>query len=97
LVLDRRAAEFEREVPFGVVVDALNDYLGGSGPLSLQLGGALLAAGDASGARSELVALNSEPSRRLLDLGGAHGWVLLTEAHLALGELDAAQDGAVRA
>ena len=29
LVLDGRAAEFERDVPFGVIVDALNDYLGG--------------------------------------------------------------------
>jgi hypothetical protein len=28
-VLDGRAAEFERDVPFGVIVDALNDYLGG--------------------------------------------------------------------
>jgi DNA-binding CsgD family transcriptional regulator/tetratricopeptide (TPR) repeat protein len=29
LVLDGRAAEFEREMPFGVIVDALNDYTGG--------------------------------------------------------------------
>jgi DNA-binding NarL/FixJ family response regulator len=28
LALEGRAAEFEREVPFGVVVDALNDYAG---------------------------------------------------------------------
>jgi predicted ATPase len=28
LVLDGRAAEFERDVRFGVTVDALNDYLG---------------------------------------------------------------------
>jgi DNA-binding CsgD family transcriptional regulator len=28
LVLEGRAAEFERQVPFGVVVDALNDYTG---------------------------------------------------------------------
>ena len=28
LVLDGRAAEFERDIPFGLIVDALNDYLG---------------------------------------------------------------------
>lgn len=28
LVLGGRAAEFERDVPFGLIVDALNDYLG---------------------------------------------------------------------
>jgi predicted ATPase len=33
LVLDGRAAEFERDIPFGVVVDALNDYFGDSIPL----------------------------------------------------------------
>ena len=32
LVLDGRAAEFERDLPFGLVVDALNDYLGALGP-----------------------------------------------------------------
>ena len=36
LVLDGRAAEFERDVPFGVVVDALNDYLGGLEPALLR-------------------------------------------------------------
>ena len=36
LVLDGRAAEFERDLPFGVVVDALNDYLGALGPSTLQ-------------------------------------------------------------
>jgi predicted ATPase len=29
LVLGGRAAEFERDVPFGLIVEALNDYLGG--------------------------------------------------------------------
>ena len=29
LVLDGRAAEFERDIPFGLIVDALNDYAGG--------------------------------------------------------------------
>jgi len=28
LVLEGRAAEFEQDVPFGVIIDALNDYLG---------------------------------------------------------------------
>jgi hypothetical protein len=36
-------------------------------------------------------------SRCLLDLGGAHGWVLLIEAHLALGELGDAEEVATRA
>jgi ATP/maltotriose-dependent transcriptional regulator MalT len=32
LVLDGRAAEFERNIPFGLIVDALNDYLGSLEP-----------------------------------------------------------------
>ncbi len=36
LVLDGRAAEFERDVPFGLIVDALNDYLGGLEPALLR-------------------------------------------------------------
>jgi DNA-binding CsgD family transcriptional regulator len=32
LVLDGRAAEFEQDMPFGVIVDALNDYVGSLGP-----------------------------------------------------------------
>src|ERR1700747_3380502 len=28
LVLDGRATEFERDIPFGLIVDALNDYAG---------------------------------------------------------------------
>ncbi len=63
----------------------------------IQQAGALLADGDASGARTELASLDVEASRRLLDVGGAHGGVLLSDAHLALGELDAAQDVSVRA
>ena len=31
LVLEGRAAEFERDIPFGLIVDALNDYLGVAG------------------------------------------------------------------
>jgi ATP/maltotriose-dependent transcriptional regulator MalT len=36
LVLDGRAAEFERDVPFGLFVDALNDYTGGLEPSVLR-------------------------------------------------------------
>jgi predicted ATPase len=36
LVLDGRAAEFERDVPFGLIVDALNDYLGALQPAVLR-------------------------------------------------------------
>jgi ATP/maltotriose-dependent transcriptional regulator MalT len=32
LVLDGRAAELERDIPFGLIVDALNDYLGSLPP-----------------------------------------------------------------
>jgi predicted ATPase len=32
LVLDGRAAEFELDIPFGLIVDALNDYVGGLEP-----------------------------------------------------------------
>jgi DNA-binding CsgD family transcriptional regulator len=32
LVLDGRAAEFEQDMPFGLIVDALNDYVGSLGP-----------------------------------------------------------------
>jgi DNA-binding CsgD family transcriptional regulator len=36
LVLDGRAAEFEQDMPFGVIVDALNDYVGSLGPAVLR-------------------------------------------------------------
>jgi ATP/maltotriose-dependent transcriptional regulator MalT len=36
LVLEGRAAEFERDIPFGLVVDALNDYLGSLEPAMLR-------------------------------------------------------------
>ena len=32
LALEGRAAEFERDIPFGLIVDALNDYLGSLEP-----------------------------------------------------------------
>jgi ATP/maltotriose-dependent transcriptional regulator MalT len=63
----------------------------------LQLAGAQLAAGEPAATRNELVALDTERTRRLLDLFAAHGWALLTEAHIALGELDEAADVAARA
>ncbi len=36
LVLDGSAAEFERDIPFGLIVDALNDYLGSLEPSMLR-------------------------------------------------------------
>jgi DNA-binding CsgD family transcriptional regulator len=36
VVLDGRAAEFEHDVPFGVIVDALNDHVGSLGPAVLR-------------------------------------------------------------
>src|ERR1700758_3947217 len=36
LVLDGRAAEVEQDVPFGLIVDALNDYLGSLAPAILR-------------------------------------------------------------
>ena len=36
LVLDGRAAEFERDIPFGLLVDALNDYLASLEPAILR-------------------------------------------------------------
>lgn len=36
LVLDGRAAEFERDIPFGLIVDALNDYLASLEPAILR-------------------------------------------------------------
>ena len=36
LVLEGRAAEFERDIPFGLIVDALNDYLASMEPAMLR-------------------------------------------------------------
>ncbi len=36
LVLEGRAAEFERDIPFGLIVDALNDYVGALEPTMLR-------------------------------------------------------------
>ena len=35
-MLDGRAAEFERDIPFGLIVDALNDYFGSLEPVVLR-------------------------------------------------------------
>ena len=35
-MLNGRAAEFERDVPFGLMIDALNDYIGGLEPALLR-------------------------------------------------------------
>jgi predicted ATPase len=37
LVLNGRAAEFERDIPFGLIVDALNDYLAAMEPAMLRV------------------------------------------------------------
>jgi ATP/maltotriose-dependent transcriptional regulator MalT len=63
----------------------------------IQLAAARLADGDAAAARTQLASLDTESSRVLLDLVGAHGWTVLTEAQLALGDLDGAQDVTLRA
>jgi ATP/maltotriose-dependent transcriptional regulator MalT len=68
-----------------------------SGLSRIQLAAALLAGGEAAATRSELVALDTDRTRRLLDLSAAHGWTVLTEAHVALGEVDDAAEVAVRA
>jgi DNA-binding CsgD family transcriptional regulator len=67
------------------------------GMSQIQLAAARLAGGDAAGAHTQLAALDNEPTRVLLDLVGAHGWTVLAEAHLALGDLAAADDVTVRA
>ena len=36
LALEGRAAEFERDIPFGLIVDALNDYVGAAEPAVLR-------------------------------------------------------------
>jgi len=68
-----------------------------SGMSRIQLAGALLASGEPAAARAELVALDTERSRRLLDLSAGHGWTLLTQACVALGELAEAMNVAARA
>jgi DNA-binding CsgD family transcriptional regulator len=68
-----------------------------SGPARIQLAGALCAAGDHEAAAAELIPLDAEPTRRLLDLRAAHGWGLLVQTQLALGDCESAQRSAARA
>jgi ATP/maltotriose-dependent transcriptional regulator MalT len=56
----------------------------------LHLAAALNAAGNPAGARAQLVALESGPDQTLLDLRGGHGWDLLIETQLSLGDVEAA-------
>jgi ATP/maltotriose-dependent transcriptional regulator MalT len=60
----------------------------------LHLAAALSSAGDAAGARVELAAFEAGPDQRLLDLRGAHGWELLVDTQLSLGDLAAAASSA---
>ncbi|HSY38575.1 MAG TPA: hypothetical protein VLA79_03575, partial [Polyangia bacterium] len=79
-----------------VVADQVADSF--FAPLAhVQLAGALLAAGDARGAAAEIAAIDDGSIVPLLDLSAGHGWELLVDAHLALGDLDAAQATADRA
>jgi DNA-binding CsgD family transcriptional regulator len=63
----------------------------------IQLAGALLAEAEPKRALAELTPLDTASSRPLLDISCAHGWVLLAQAHLAVGQLDAAEEVVVRA
>ncbi len=58
----------------------------------LHLAAALNAAGDAAGARAELSAFAAGPDQRLLDLRGGHGWELLIQTQISLGDLEAAAE-----
>jgi DNA-binding CsgD family transcriptional regulator len=68
-----------------------------AGPAQLQLAAAEYAAGDPECAAIRLSALDVEPTRRLLDRHGGHGWELLTRAQLALGATEEAKETAERA
>jgi ATP/maltotriose-dependent transcriptional regulator MalT len=60
----------------------------------LHLAAALNAAGDPAAARAELVAFETGPNQRLLDLRGGHGWELLVETQLAFADHDGAEETA---
>ncbi|MBV8952720.1 MAG: AAA family ATPase [Solirubrobacterales bacterium] len=60
----------------------------------LHVAAALNAAGDAAGARAELAAFEAGPDQRLLDVRGGHGWELLIQTQLALGDWAAAAQSA---
>jgi DNA-binding CsgD family transcriptional regulator len=63
----------------------------------LHMAAALNGAGDAEGAKAELVGFGGEPDLRLLDLRGGHGWDLLVRTQLALGDRTGAADSAAKA
>jgi DNA-binding CsgD family transcriptional regulator len=64
---------------------------------SVQLSGALHAAGDHDSAAAELIPLDAEPTRWVLDLDAGHGWGLLVRTQIARGELDDAAASSARA
>ncbi|HET9765685.1 MAG TPA: AAA family ATPase, partial [Thermoanaerobaculia bacterium] len=63
----------------------------------VQLAGALLLAGDAAAAATELSAVDEPSSRDVLDRHAGFGWELLTRAHLALAGAADADDVSARA
>jgi DNA-binding CsgD family transcriptional regulator len=63
----------------------------------LHMAAALNGAGDAEGAKAELIGFDDEPDLRLLDLRGGHGWDLLVRTQLALGDRTGAADSAAKA
>jgi DNA-binding NarL/FixJ family response regulator len=63
----------------------------------VQLAGAMLATGDARGAAGEIAAMDDGSIAPLLDLSAGHGWQMLVEAQLALGDLETAHSTAERA
>ncbi|HEX6714884.1 MAG TPA: AAA family ATPase [Thermoleophilaceae bacterium] len=63
----------------------------------VQLAAALSAAGDPAAALAELVGLDCDESRWLLDLNCGHGWEVLIRARLAAGDVSAAGDAAATA
>ena len=67
LVLDGRAAEFEQDMPFGVIVDALNDHVGSLGPAVLRG----LEAETLSELASVLPSMSGLPSARAVASAGA--------------------------
>jgi DNA-binding CsgD family transcriptional regulator len=76
LVLEGRAAEFEHDIPFGVIVDALNDYLGSLEPAVLRsLDGDTV---------HELAAVFPSLSAQRDDLAGARAATSRYRAHYAV-------------
>jgi DNA-binding CsgD family transcriptional regulator len=63
----------------------------------IQLGGAFYLSGDAAAAVNELQAFDAESGWDLLDLHAGHGWELLSQATLTLGQVEAAEAVSARA